>query len=123
MQPVEMDVEMLERYIEPRPMKPSYTVLGQIGPGPPPGELEYVLGVACRGATEQRLRMLVGMYKGRMAVERVTSITETSDKWRAECAEFLATVMKLDGASRITGEQLLDLAQEYQKGEGREKVD
>ena len=31
--------------------------------------------------------------------------------------------MMLDDASRITGEQLLDLAQEYQRREGREKVD
>ena len=104
-------------------IKPAYTVLGQGGPRPAPGEVKYVFGVACPGATEQRLRMLVGMYEERLVVERATSIAEASDKWRAECAEFLTTVMKLDDASRITGEQILALAQEYQRREGREKVD
>ena len=104
-------------------LRPEYVVIGQSGPRPPPDELKYVFGVACRGATAEDLDMAVEMYVYDLALDHKTSVAETSDKWRAECAEFLTTVMKLDDASRITGEQLLDLAQEYQKGEGREKVD
>ena len=107
----------------PLPTPLVSTVLSEIGARPSDDELEYVLGKVYAAASPLKRKGLVDKLVSQLQLEHLSGVVTAPHEWRKYAADIINRRLRKMDLPDITAQQLLDLAQEYQRRQGREKVD